>query len=81
MAEKPTETAELNTWALTDSGQQLRSLQVTELGHLYVGDSCVAWSVHGASSSGIRVCPCCMSCFLETIPYDAMPYSALMQGG
>lgn len=81
MSEKPTETAELNSWELTDSDQQLMSLQVTELGHLYVGDSCVAWSLHGASSSGTRICPCCTSCFLETIPYGGMPYLALMQGG
>lgn len=80
MSEKPTETTELNSWELTDSDQQLMSLQVTELGHLYVGDSCVAWSLHGASSRGTRICPCCMSCFLETIPCGGMSYSALMQG-
>ena len=62
MKTKSTEKAG-NSWALD---QQLCTFQGTKLGTLYVGDSCVAWCIWGASA--------------ELILYDGMSCSALMQG-
>ena len=51
MMGKPTETADLSWWELTDSGLTAGDLLRTKLGLLNMGDSCVAEVVGGATGS------------------------------
>lgn len=53
---------------LMDYEQQLWSQPATYLGPLHVCNTCVAWSVCGASSSGLRTCPGYLGCLGNIFP-------------
>lgn len=62
MMGKHTLTITESSWILN---QQLGSLYGTELGPLYVGDNCMAWSVFGSLVGWTRIYLWCRSWFLS----------------
>lgn len=52
----------------------------TNLGPLYISDSCVAWSFMGSLEMGQEPVPNAWAGSRESTPYDGMPCPALTQG-
>ena len=61
MRGESTETADLSLVETHRLDCQLGSLHGTEQGPLHVSNSCMAWAVRGAPSSGTRIYPWCVN--------------------